>query len=296
MNPAADGSGLGSALVVFDDPTVSSGSVFHIKLEDLTMRNFAEGILLRNTFDILIENCFVAQCQNGLKCETTATSKLAGQIKVVGGMFLNNEAHIAIRGVTGAEFDHIELFGFTCGHKRALQTTGSVGISLKKSTGGVFAFGSHFEDLEKGILVNSGVFVGVTSVVGCKFITIASLGAGIDFSAGSANAIATIGNVFRPNTSTFLKAPVSPYLFQGFMAGANERATNNVYPTLGLLEAYGADAKSALRLATYSNATRPSASSLIIGSVIFNSDTKKLNIVSPGAVQPIWVDALGNAV
>lgn len=285
-NPASTGSGLGTALEIVDGRT--PGGMFHIKLDSLKINNFTTGLEIKNAFDIYIENILVTQCSTGIKCNTTITNKLTGQIKLFGGMSMNNTNHIQLTAISGESVDHIDLFGYSCGHQRNNASGNAVGIQIDCSTAGVFIFGSHFEDLSKAINIG-GNFVGTSTMVGCKLVSIQD--SGLDFASGSARTMTVLGNTFSPNNKAFIKAPNPPYLDQGFAALGNTRSQNNVYPNIGILEAYSATGKSAFRLATYLATNRPTASTLPIGTVIFNTETNKINIVNNDGDK--WVNADG---
>ncbi len=108
--------GLGIAIEVRDDTGISGGSVYHIKLANLDIGNFQRGILVKSAFDVVIENCQVAECRDGLRIETTsiALGENAGQIKVFGGFFNKNEYHLVVDNSVNADNNgDISLYGWT---------------------------------------------------------------------------------------------------------------------------------------------------------------------------------------
>ena len=176
------------------------------------------------------------------------------------------------------------------GHQREGVSGGAIGIYVGKSTGGLFLLGNHLEDLASGIYEASGVFVATASIFGSKLLEIS--GSGVDTNDGSGlGSLSLIGNSFHASEGGGVLYK-TPYTTQGVLIGGNLRSSGNVEPPIGILEHSPTDNKSAFRLPTYSDSTRPSAGSMPVGSLIRNSSSNKLN-VSDGSN---WRDADGNIV
>jgi hypothetical protein len=288
----SDGNGTGIALEVLDDyPTVNNGFVWHIKIEDVDASNFSRAISLKNCFDIVIDNCQCGGNNVALRCETTTTAKSTGQVKVFGGFYIGNQYHISCDGATGTGTADLSLFGVSMGHQRTGAAGGSIGVFVGKDSNGITMFGCHLEDLASGVYVASGTFVAVIGVFGSRFVEISNTGVDTADSVGI-NSISLIANWFgvkSGSSAVFYKAPV---VNDGVLIGANLRSSNDTRPAIGYIEHSPGIGQSVYRVPTYSDSTRPSASSVPPGSIIRNSTTNKLN-VSDGSN---WRDAIGNIV
>lgn len=273
-----DGNGTGIALEVIDtNPTTGDDFVWHIKIEDVDVHNFGQAISLKNVFDIVVDNCHLTGSQIGLRCETTTTAKSTGQIKVFGGFMTGNQYHISLDGATGAGSSDIDLFGVSMGHQRTGVGGGSIGVFVGKDSTGITMFGCHVEDVASGIYISSATFVAVISVFGSKFVDISNTGVDTADSSGIGS-LSLIGNWFNVksgSTAVFYKAPT---VNDGVLIGGNLRSSNDTRPTIGYLEHSPTSGKSVYRVPTYSDSTRPSASSVPTGSIIRNSTTNKLNV------------------
>ncbi len=298
---AATGSGSGIAIEVLDDyQNVPNGGVWHIKLEDLYIENFGYGVKITNAYDIVLNNLSVGQCLVGLRCEVNDTHRIVGLVRLYGGEFLNNSYHVSLDGVTGTQFGQLQAFGCCCASQRTNGTQGPEGISINKWTQGILLFGCHFEDLNHGIIYSSGVTEppGTHSLMsiaamGCTFHLMRVPGAGIDTNSTSAQiaSTASVGNNYGPstNTSQFYNTPRAS---QGVMIGGNTQNANyaQTYPPTGYVEHSPANNKNAYRVSAFTTSSRPSASAIPVGTIIFNTSTNKINI-SDGAN---WRDANGN--
>ncbi len=278
------GAGSGTGLVIIDN--VQNEFVYHIKLEDLKFENFRKGLEIRNAFDIVIDNIYSTNCENGIRLRSNVSGKLCGQIKLFGGWLVNNTIHIQIEANTGLSFDHIELFGTTFGHRRPTDTEDSIGVNIETNSAGVFAFGCHFEELKNIVNLQSGVFLAATSVQGCKMLNISDCC--FNYSQGSSNVISINGNLVSPSNKPILK---SSYNDQGLAVLANSATSNNAIPDMGVVEsALLTGGKSSIRISTYTSTNRPSASNVLSGTLILNSTTGKLNVSNGSG----WFNADGS--
>jgi len=287
----ANGAGVGYALEVRDDLPVGPGGVWHIICDAIDVNNFGQGVRITNAFDVVVSNCHITNSQIGLRCETTTAGKGTGQVKLFGGMFLNNEYHCSVdSNAQNLTMDHVELFGVSMGHQRPLITDrGSTGVWVGKDCGGVFIYGSHLEDLATTVYGYSGFTTNV-AIFGTRILPSTQwANTGVDYSTAGASigSLALIGVGFiAPATIPLYKVPSA---LHGVLVGGNTRSAWVSAPSDGLIEAIPVDGKSLYRIAVYSNSTRPTASTVPAGSSMYNTDTKKLNI-SDGAV---WRDANG---
>jgi len=288
-------SGVGIAIEVKDDPTVASGQVYHIKLENLDISNFATGILLESVFDVLVENCQVSECQIGLRIESIGTvgvNENASQIKVFGGFFVHNQYHVSVDNTANRDdTGDIFLYGWSCGHQRTGIAGGAEGVGLYKGVAGVSLFGCHLEDLAHGIQVyrpTPSTFIGVLTVVGCMIdpIQFAGIEGGTNAALGTLTAI---GNRFGPTTVPFLN---TPNVQNGVMVGGNTPSSSNAsnYPKTGYVEVSptsppGTIDKIAFRVSSFTNSTRPDPTTVLPGTIIYNTETNQLNVMENG----VWV-------
>jgi hypothetical protein len=298
---ASTGQGTGVGIEILDDyQNVPDGNVWHIRLDDIYVENFSFGIKITNAFDIVLNNCAAGQSTVGLRCEVTNNNRVVGQVRLFGGHFLSNSYHISLDGIPNSQFGQIQAFGITCAGQRFSVSGGAEGIFLGKWTQGTMVFGCHFEDLAHGIVCGSGVTTPSGSysemslaVIGCTFHRMRVPGAGIDTNATSSQlaSLISIGNNYGPNdnTSQFYN---TPRFFQGILIGGNTQNSNlsQSYPGTGYIEHTPAANKNAFRLSSFTNATRPPANAVPVGTSIFNTTTWKLNI-SDGTN---WRDANGN--
>ena len=270
INPNSWGMGKGVGIQISD---TGQGDIWHLVLRDVEVQNFDIGISIQNAFDVVLENLDVSQCDVGLKLYSDG-GKMGGQVKVFGGMFLNNNTHISI-----GNFGEISLFGFSCGSSRQGSTQKAKGIDMWYASKGVFSYGGHYEDLMYGFYLEPRIFVNTGVWVGNTF---ESLDTGINLSNGSANTITLMGNALYSSNALFLP-PNEGYLNQGLALIGNTLG-NSVYPQkIGVQEIISSIAHSGLKIPAYPTSERPTAYTVPPGFTIFNTDTKRLNI-SDGSV------------
>jgi len=270
INPNTWGMGRGVGIQISD---TGQGDIWHLVLRDVEVQNFDIGISIQNAFDVVLDNLDISQCDIGLKLYSDS-GKMGGQVKVFGGMLLNNNTHISI-----GNFGEISLFGFSCGSSRQGSTQKAKGIDMWYASKGVFSYGGHYEDLMYGFYLEPGIFVNTGVWVGNTF---ESLDTGINLSNGSANTITLMGNALYSSNALFLP-PNEGYLNQGLALMGNTLG-NSVYPQkIGVQEIISSIAHSGLKIPAYPTSERPTADTVPPGFTIFNTDTKRLNI-SDGSI------------
>jgi hypothetical protein len=164
-----EGSGTGTAIQIVNDPA-SGGAIWHLKFEDVDIENFEIGLNIQDAFDIVISNCQISGCKEEMVFDSTDLRMVPGQIKLINGFCVKNNTHIKVKGATGATFDKILGFGWSCGHERGNIPVKATAISSSIAMNGIILFGCHLEDLEYGIEVSS--YIGMIDVQGCTFASI----------------------------------------------------------------------------------------------------------------------------
>ncbi len=218
----AQGYGTGTAVEIYDDPSIENGGVSGIRLEDLSIENFNTGIHVNNAHNIFVGNCLVAGNYEGMRCESSDSTRLAGQIKVFGGYFINNNYHIHSTCVPGANgVGGIFLFGWTCGHQRndaadsSVYANGATGVYAECPTF-ISTFGSHFEELDYAVHEKGGFVPGINA-----FANDMSLMGVTGVRSDAAEEIALIGNAFSPDDVALLS---NQKVYKGILAGANYKS------------------------------------------------------------------------
>ncbi len=185
-------------------------------------------------------------------------------------------------------------FHCMAGHQRTdINSDKAQGVALYKNIDLFSMFGCHLEDLKHGIQIwraTGQTYVNALTVVGCVFGTIQNGGiaAGTNAAIGSLTAI---GNRFSPNNIPFLD---TPNVHNGVMVGGNSpsASTQANYPSTGYVEVSptsppGTINKLAFRVSSFTNSSRPDPTTVLPGTIIYNTDTNQLNIMENGVWQAV---------
>lgn len=302
---ASTGAGTGIGLEILQDPAIIGGSTTHVRLDDLYVENFHRGVTILNAFDITINNPYIQENLVAIRCEATLASQTVGQVRLFGGFLIKNSHGLSIDGVSGSTYGQFQCFGTTFGHQRTGGGTGPEGVFVDKWTQAILIFGCSFEDLKHGVIFGNNIPVNAPfspysqmsiAIFGSTLHLMQNPGGCIDTNSTNASiaSIVSVGNNFGPNTNQTLVNNI-PRVHQGLLIAGNTRQDSpvtNLYPERGYVEhsANANDNLHAYRVSPFPTPERPSASLFPIGTVIFNTTTKKLN-TSDGSN---WRDENGN--
>jgi hypothetical protein len=276
--------GSGTSIALGLKETLAS-SLYHIKLQNITVDNFDKGVLLEDAFDVVIDNCQISNCAAAIRPEFVQNG--VGQIKVFGGFLIKNSFGISIDGGSTSNVyrGQVMVFGASFGHDRTGTTTGNISVYVGKPIGGIFLFGNHFEDVTNVVYfadafpINTSTEPMVVAVLANDFFGVKG-----DYAVDTRNAkphvdascivgnynyrsgnptknLAAIPQIDTDGRGGLLIAGNSLTAYPSAESTALQQNSNQVYP-----------------LPIFGSTNRPAANAVPKGTAIFNSSTNQLNI------------------